>query len=83
MKKIVAMSLLILSIMIGSIFVIAGTVSDTEFFIWVGMVIIAIGVINLLLKMIIIEPKYQPNIVTVRKNVRKTVKKKLKKKAKR
>jgi cytochrome c biogenesis protein CcdA len=83
MKKVIAMGFLILAIMIGSVSVIAGTVTDTEILVWLGMVIIAIGVVNLLLKMISIEPKYQPKITIVQKKVRKVVKKKSKSRSKR
>lgn len=88
MKKAIAFGLFVISILIGATFVIVGTTTPSDFAVWAGMIIIALGTINLAFKIIV--PETRPHVTLrvvepkkikkkkVAKKTNKTVKKKKK-----
>lgn len=55
MHKITALGFFVISILIGSAFVVVGTDSAVDTLVWLGMIIIAFGTINLAMKITFIE----------------------------
>lgn len=78
MKKAIAFGLFVISILIGSTFVIIGTASETDTIVWAGMVIIALGVMNLAFKITVpeVRPHVTLKVVEPKKVAKKPVKKK-------
>ncbi len=77
MKNTIALGLFVISVLFGMALVIFGTVNGLEIFVWAGMIIIAIGVINLVVKISFPEPVVP---VVIGKTKRKLVKRKSRKK---
>jgi len=72
MKKAIAFGLFVISILIGSTFVIIGTSGESDMIVWSGMVIIALGVMNLAFKITVPEIKSHVSLKVVEpKNVQK------------
>ncbi|MDD5416772.1 MAG: hypothetical protein PHU12_02230 [Candidatus Aenigmarchaeota archaeon] len=57
MQKIMALGFLVLSVLIGSAMVVVGTSTEVEATVWTGMLIIALGIINLAIKLVFPEQK--------------------------
>ena len=57
MKKAVAFGFFVLAAFLGAALVIIGITTDMEMAVWFGMLIIAIGIMNLAAKIVLIEDK--------------------------
>lgn len=83
MKKAVAFGLFVISILIGSTFVVVGTTGESDLSVWTGMLLIALGTINLAFKIIVPQEKPHVTLKVVEPvKVKKVHKKKKKQKKK-
>ncbi len=86
MKIAIAFGLFAISLIMGIALVILGAALTTEVFIWTGMLLIALGVLNLAVRLIFPEPKPAVELKVIRaagvrrKTTRKRVVKKKRKK---
>ncbi|MBU3904835.1 MAG: hypothetical protein KJ906_01650 [Nanoarchaeota archaeon] len=82
MRNPVAIGLFVISVMFGIALVILGTTMIIEFFVWIGMLVISLGIINLIIRITFPEPQTPVKIVVsekVRTRKKKTLKTKKKK----
>ncbi len=63
MKKAVAFGMFIISLLLGASFVIIGTTTMTQSAVWLGMILIMLGTINLAIKVTVPEAKHVPRPV--------------------
>jgi len=78
MRKAVAFGLFVITMLIGSGFVIIGTSTEADVYVWIGMIMIALGVLNLAISATIpvMEPHVRLEVVEPKKPVkRKTARK--------
>jgi len=94
MRKSIAFGLFVISMLFGSAFVITGTVMEIEPVIWIGMIMITLGILNLAIQVTgpapaphvtlkVVQPKKIRKKTTVKRKVvkkKKSVKRKIKKK---
>jgi len=81
MKKPLAIGLFVISVLVGIASVIIGTTTGLETFVWTGMMIIGLGIINLTIKLTFPEP-IVPVVIEKPKRAVKRKRKKIVKKTK-
>lgn len=83
MKKAIALGLFVISILFGMASVVLGTIIVEETFVWMGMLVIGLGIINLIVKITFPQQPVSTNLIIERSsNLRKVNRKNLKKKSK-
>ena len=76
MKKVIALGLFVISVLFGMVSVVLGVIIDTSIFVFIGMFMIGLGIINLMENIIFSETSASIRLAVSkpRKNIKKKAK---------